>query len=189
MTHHLAPETLRLFPVAVTTRTGDPTIHITHPNGITYPTSGFMIWVNTYTIHRRADFFPERFLEQEIPKDAWRPFEKGPRSCIGQELALLEMKIILALTVRDFEVRAAYDEWDRGLGREAPGEVLGGKRGMFGKWILGGFLGFCYVLRASWKFWLTFVGYRAYQVVKASAKPSDDMPARVTRRSALSFEL
>jgi cytochrome P450 len=52
-----------------------------------------MIWVNTYTIHRRADFFPdpdafipERFLEQEIPKDAWRPFEKGPRSCIGQEL-------------------------------------------------------------------------------------------------------
>jgi hypothetical protein len=98
------------------------------------------------------------------------------------------MRIILALTVRDFEVSAAYEEWDRRLGREAPGEMLGGKRGMFGKWIMGGFLGFCYVLRASRKCWLTFLGYRAYQVVKASAKPSDDMPARVTRRSALPFE-
>jgi len=100
-----------------------------------------MIWVNTHTIHRRADFFPnpddfipERFLEQKIPKDAWRPFEKGPRSCIGQELALLEMKIILALTIRDFEVKAAYEEWDRMMGREKPGDMLEGRRGMFGEW-------------------------------------------------------
>jgi len=38
-------------------------------------------------------------------------------------------------------------------------------------------------------FYLRRKGYRAYQVVKASAKPSDDMPAKVTRRSALSYEL
>jgi cytochrome P450 len=95
-----------------------------------------MIWVNVHTIHRRADLFPnpdefipERFLEQEIPKDAWRQFEKGPRSCIGQELALLEMKIILALMIRDFEMRAAYEEWDRMMGREKPGEMLSGRRG------------------------------------------------------------
>ena len=46
-------------------------------------------------------------------KGAWRPFEFGPRNCIGQELALLEVRIVLALTVRRFEVRNAYEEWDR----------------------------------------------------------------------------
>jgi cytochrome P450 len=133
-------ETLRLFPVALTTRSGSRNISITMPDGTVYPTANFMIWVNIHTIHRRPDLFPspdefipERFLEQEIPKDAWRPFEKGPRSCIGQELALLEMKTVLALTIRDFEVRSAYEEWDRKMGREKPGEMLDGRRGMFGE--------------------------------------------------------
>lgn len=40
-----------------------------------------------------------------IPASAWRPFERGPRNCIGQELANIEARVILALTVRryDFE--------------------------------------------------------------------------------------
>lgn len=58
---------------------------------------------------------------QEIPKDSWRPFERGPRACIGQELALLEMKIILAMTLRDYTFKPDYEEWDRKLGREKPG--------------------------------------------------------------------
>lgn len=70
---------------------------------------------------------------QEIVKDAWRPFEKGPRTCIGQELALLEMKIIMVMTLRYFDIKADYEEWDRKLGREKPGEILGGRRGMFGE--------------------------------------------------------
>ena len=45
-------------------------------------------------------------------KDAWRPFEKGPRSCIGQELAIAELKVILALTVRELQIEDAYEEWD-----------------------------------------------------------------------------
>lgn len=44
------------------------------------------------------------------------------------------MKIILALTIRDFEVKAAYEEWDRMMGREKPGDMLEGRRGMFGEW-------------------------------------------------------
>jgi len=40
--------------------------------------------------------------EKRIPPAAWRPFERGPRSCIGQELANLETRVILASTVRRY---------------------------------------------------------------------------------------
>jgi cytochrome P450 len=103
-----------------------------------------MVWINLHTIQRREDLFPspdefipERFLPgpdawQVITKDSWRPFEKGPRACLGQEFAMLEIKIIMALTLRSFDFSSAYEDYDMRLGREKPGEMLGGKRGMFG---------------------------------------------------------
>lgn len=163
-------ETLRLFPPASTVRMGAKDITLTYKDHI-FQTENIMLWVNNHTIHRRADLFPqpesfipERFLpspstwpeQGSIPKDAYRPFEKGPRNCIGQELAMLEMKIIMAMTVREFDVRAEYEVWDRKMGREKPGEMLEGRRGMF--------------------------GYRAYQQMKVTAKPADGMPASVKRR-------
>ncbi|KAL2060699.1 hypothetical protein VTL71DRAFT_9340 [Oculimacula yallundae] len=157
-------ETLRLYPPASTTRAGTKDFDLIH-NGTAYPTNETMVWINLHTIHRRPDLFPspdefipERFLPpphcwKEIPKHAYRPFEKGPRACIGQELAMLEMKIVLALTLRDFDISTQYEEWDRSMGRASPGETLDGRRGMFGD--------------------------RAYQVMKATAKPSDGLPVRV----------
>lgn len=67
-----------------------------------------------------------------MPKHAYRPFGKGPRACIGQKLAMFEMKIIMVLTLRNFDISAEYEDWDRSLGREIPGETLDGRRGMFG---------------------------------------------------------
>ncbi|KAF8861636.1 cytochrome P450 [Acephala macrosclerotiorum] len=168
-------ETLRLYAPASTAREGHPDLTLTY-NGTTHPTVNTMVWINNHTMHHDATLFPdpnsfrpERFLppnhpwhpesfqsQSSIPKDAYRPFEKGPRGCIGQELAMLELKIIMAMTVRKFDVEAAYEEWDRKLGREDPGSVLEGRRGRFGD--------------------------RAYQEMKATAKPSDGMPARVSRR-------
>lgn len=41
--------------------------------------------------------------EQKVPPTSWRPFERGPRNCIGQELANLEARVILAMTVRRYD--------------------------------------------------------------------------------------
>ncbi|KAI9723680.1 MAG: hypothetical protein M1812_000980 [Candelaria pacifica] len=51
------------------------------------------------------EFKPERWLEPtfDVPPTAYRPFERGPRNCIGQELALLEFRVLLALTARRFD--------------------------------------------------------------------------------------
>jgi cytochrome P450 len=43
-------------------------------------------------------------------KNAFRPFELGARNCIGQELAQMELRIILALTLREFEFESAYEK-------------------------------------------------------------------------------
>ena len=39
----------------------------------------------------------EKMREQEIPAGAWRPFERGPRDCIGRDLAIIETKVVVAL--------------------------------------------------------------------------------------------
>ena len=38
------------------------------------------------------------------------PFEKGPRDCLGQQLAIFEMKLALVLTLRFFEFETMYAE-------------------------------------------------------------------------------
>lgn len=123
-------ETLRLFPPASSIRSGLPSVSITDPDvpESSYPTDGFAVWSATYALHRNETYFPqpssfvpERHLEglpnppfpQAKPhKDAWRPFEKGPRNCIGQELALIEVRIVVALTAREFDFEAVYPPTD-----------------------------------------------------------------------------
>ncbi|KAF1841638.1 cytochrome P450 [Cucurbitaria berberidis CBS 394.84] len=117
-------EVLRLWPPASGVRSGQKGHFIKDPaSGEMLPTEGCIIWTVSMCLGRSAKiwgsdvdvFRPERFLPEnadKIPLNAWRPFEKGPRNCIGQELALVEMKVVLALTVREFDIRAAYDELD-----------------------------------------------------------------------------
>ncbi|KAI0011012.1 cytochrome P450 [Xylariaceae sp. FL0662B] len=118
-------EMLRLYPpVGGTIRESSPGHFLTHPeSGVRYPTNGFMMHSSAATVQRDPEywpdplsFLPERFLvrDENDPlypvKNTWRPFELGPRHCIGQELVSLEMRLILALTVREFEVEDAYPE-------------------------------------------------------------------------------
>ena len=47
----------------------------------------------------------QKDVEKRVPASAWRPYERGPRNCIGQELANLEVRLILASTVRKYRFR------------------------------------------------------------------------------------
>lgn len=54
------------------------------------------------------DFYPERWLrESKCPMhsmDAFIPFGGGPRFCPGKHLAMLEMKTVLAMLFKNFEI-------------------------------------------------------------------------------------
>ena len=55
-----------------------------------------------------------------IPITAWRPFERGPRNCIGQELANLEARVIVACAARKYQLEKT------GLGERELSEKSGG---------------------------------------------------------------
>ncbi|MCJ1432752.1 hypothetical protein MMC27_002109 [Xylographa pallens] len=130
-------ETLRLYPPASSTRGGEPDHFIPGPDGRRLPTDGFLVWANSYAIHHDPtywpepyDFIPKRWLVAEgdrlYPlKGAYRPFEFGPRNCIGQKLAMLELKTILIMTAREFDIKTVYEEWDALHPRRGPKYVNG----------------------------------------------------------------
>ncbi|OCL07969.1 AflN/verA/monooxygenase [Glonium stellatum] len=117
-------EVLRLFPPSASLRQGRSGIDIVDEDGRRYPTEGCNVWSLVLALHHNPKywkepetFIPERWLVgSEDPlypvKGAWRAFEFGARSCIGQTLALLELRIALAMTIREFSITPAYDEWD-----------------------------------------------------------------------------
>jgi hypothetical protein len=146
-----------------------------------FPLAGFHIWPVAHMIHRNEAYFPdpvkfvpERFIPSQTPyphaklhtpagKDAWRPFEKGPRNCIGQELAMIETKIALALLVNDLDFTAEYagakiESWTP---VETIDEFKDGKPG---------------VER------LTIEGHKPYQVLHGAARPKDGMTGRLSLR-------
>lgn len=117
-------ETLRLWaPVAGGVRQTPPNHFLVHPDtGERLPTHGWMINNNGAVMQRLEkywpqpnEFIPERWLvgpdNALYPrKGTFRPFEAGQRNCIGQELVSIEVRLVLALTVRKFQVEAAYPD-------------------------------------------------------------------------------
>eukprot|EP00951_Prasinocladus_malaysianus_P034357 scaffold346049_cov48-Prasinocladus_malaysianus.AAC.1 len=54
-------------------------------------------------------FFPEGEWCSTAPRNAWIPFGLGPRSCIGGQLALLEMRVGIAAILQKFELVPVKD--------------------------------------------------------------------------------
>ncbi len=76
-----------------------------------------MIRVTPWLLHRDprwwplepASFRPERFLPDApdpIPRGAYIPFGLGPRVCLGQHFAILEMTIVAARMLQRFELQS-----------------------------------------------------------------------------------
>ncbi|KAH3912265.1 hypothetical protein HBI56_005760 [Parastagonospora nodorum] len=165
-------EVLRLWTPGSSVRMGRKGFFLTDPkSGEKFDTDGLMIWMVSMATHRDAkiwgpdvdEFKPERFLPQnegKVDPYAWRPFEKGPRNCIGQELALIEMKVVLAMTLREFDFKTSYEE----LGALMGDGTLWAKDASFRSGPMEVF------------------GERMHQVLLAAGKPSEGMPCRVTKR-------
>lgn len=118
-------ETLRLYPLAATVREPPPGFCLTATSSSTrYPMDGFGLWLSAPCIQRHPQYWPqpEAFLpERWMVSDgdplypshhAWTPFSLGPRNCIGMELALMELKLVLVMVARTFDIEEAWDEWD-----------------------------------------------------------------------------
>lgn len=105
-------ETLRLWPPA------QGTIRVVDSNdfkinGIHIPKNTF-IHLNPYLCGKQAESFPdplefkpERFMTKNDSITAYNyfPFSLGPRNCIGQNFAKIEMKIILTKLIKNFDFR------------------------------------------------------------------------------------
>ncbi|GJQ86417.1 hypothetical protein Trydic_g10325 [Trypoxylus dichotomus] len=82
-------------------------------NGMTLP-KGLMLGLFVHGVHHSADvhkdpekFDPERYIP-EVAKEnhpyASLPFSAGPRNCIGQKFAMLELKATISRVLRSFEL-------------------------------------------------------------------------------------
>lgn len=83
-----------------------------------------MICMLASAMQRNDDYFanphvfdPDRWLiaansstDEGLSNGAWQPFEKGPRNCIGQQLALIEARTIAVLILRWFDFEAKFKE-------------------------------------------------------------------------------
>jgi cytochrome P450 len=108
-----------MHPPAATARTSPygSGLTVCTPDGTNHCLDGTIIY-NCNSLIRRdpsvygdtAEVFrPERWLgdvgsvSSKIPASAWRPFERGSCSCIGQEFANIEARVIIAAIARRYD--------------------------------------------------------------------------------------
>jgi len=105
-------ETLRIYPVGM----------LTFPRVVQEPvelsgyelTPGKVIVNCIYLTHHREDLYPEpkkfkpeRFLEKQFSPYEFMPFGGGVRRCVGDALAMLELKLVLATIMSKYELTLA----------------------------------------------------------------------------------
>ncbi len=159
-------EALRLFPPGGCSRAGQSAVTLLSDSGKECPTENVAA---VFTIHSELQrspvywnqpdaFLPERWLVQpdhELypAKGAYRAFEIGPRNCVAQAFAMIDLKVILACLVRQFDFSPAYEEYDSLKHLKGAAEVR------------------------------MYRGERAYQIEEGAAHPADHYPCKVGIRT------
>ncbi|KAF2675842.1 cytochrome P450 [Lentithecium fluviatile CBS 122367] len=115
-------ETLRIYPPGGNMRLGTLEATLLALNGKIHPTERLNIVLANQPIHMNPriwvkpnEFLPERFLVEPglglyPPNGEFRPFDIGPRRCIGQELSLTEIRTVLIMTARVYDFNPEYEE-------------------------------------------------------------------------------
>ncbi|MDJ0702745.1 MAG: cytochrome P450 [Leptolyngbyaceae cyanobacterium MO_188.B28] len=108
-------ETLRMYPV----------IPVIFPRIVKSPMTiadywfdaGTILMPSNYLVHYREDIYPnarqfkpERFLDRQYSPSEYFPFGGGNRRCLGYALALLEMKLVLATILSQYQLALADDK-------------------------------------------------------------------------------
>jgi len=106
-------ETLRILPPIF--RTDRTCVKDWEEDGLFIP-KGMNINIPVFVIHHDPSiwaepetFRPERFLKEEeasIQACSWLPFGGGPRQCIGERFAMVEMKIAMTRLLSKFRIEA-----------------------------------------------------------------------------------
>lgn len=111
--HGAINETLRLYPPVPS----DPKYVVNDdvlPNGYKVPAGVNVIW-SMYCMGRLEkywdkplEFLPERWLDPEKNKERhpylFIPFQAGPRTCLGQSMAYLEVKVVAWMILKQFRL-------------------------------------------------------------------------------------
>ena len=109
-------EAMRLYPPIAALMTRRLTREITL-GGVRLP-ARTMLRITPWALHRDATawtepeaFRPERFMPEagQPPRGSYLPFGVGPRVCLGQHFAVLEMTLIATLLLQRFEISGLAD--------------------------------------------------------------------------------
>ncbi|MDQ3052073.1 MAG: cytochrome P450 [Bacteroidota bacterium] len=110
-------ESMRLYPPAWII--GRKTIHHDAFGGYKFA-PGHNVLISPYALHRDPrywpdpeKFLPERFLPDEIkkrPRNSYLPFGAGPRMCIGNNFAMMEMQLVISMLLQKFRFTPANNQ-------------------------------------------------------------------------------
>ncbi|CAD6208036.1 GSCOCT00013998001.2-RA-CDS [Cotesia congregata] len=111
-------ETLRFFPpIVLLDRVCSKRFKLPPPPGSSTQLDveeGTVLWAPTFAMQRDNKYFPdpetfdpERFAEENkgnVDPCVYMPFGVGPRKCIGERFAMMEIKLMLARLVKNFRI-------------------------------------------------------------------------------------
>lgn len=119
------PEPMTIFKLPYLTAVCNESLRYYHPGLVIFPRvvkqpvellgyslePGTRVIACTYLLHHREDIYPqnqefrpERFLERKYSIYEFLPFGNGLRRCVGEALAIFQMKLVLATIISNYKL-------------------------------------------------------------------------------------